>query len=667
MALPTPNLDDRRFQDIVDECKRMIPQYCPDWTDHNVSDPGVALIELFAWMVDMLLYRVNQVPDKMYVTFLEMLGVQLEPPRSAQAAITFYLAAAQENELTIPSGTEVATVRTETTPATIFTTEQDLRLPVPNLIGMYQGREDRLGQAKDLAVLDLDGLMPNTTLTLFAETLLPGDAFWFAFKNDLSFTVLAAMMNMVNAGGLGIKPGRPPIVWEVWQDAGAQRWATCEVELEGTKGFNVNGEMILHLPRMTTGEFAGRRAFWLRCKLTDQQTIEGERYVQSPRLEKLKLETRGGTVSARHAVTVHEEFIGRSDGTPGQRFQLAYKPVLARSTQEHIVIKPAGLEGSETWVEVTDFASSKSDDRHYTLDNLSGEIMFGPTVLQPDGSAYKFGAIPNKGAEIRMTSYRYGGGIKGNVPANAIGVLKTAIPYVGRITNRQASVGGRDAQSLEDAKVKTPKLLRSRTRAVTQDDYEFLATSVHGVARALCQGPTPGLADGPKPGEVFVTILPHLETIQGQIAPELLAPSSDLTIQVKTELNKRRLIGTTVQVQPAALRWASVQAQVRVRRGSPVELLADVKARALEALYGYLNPYTGGPNKSGWGFGRELHAAEIVGVLQVIEGIEFVERLTVNITEPGSSGVITGQVNLLELPANGVICSGEHHVEVIGY
>src|SRR5205823_8226488 len=91
MPLVTPRLDDRRFQDIVDEAKSRIPRYCPEWTDHNVSDPGVALIELFAWMTDLLLYRVNQVPDKLYVKFLDLLGVQLKPPRAATAPVTFYL------------------------------------------------------------------------------------------------------------------------------------------------------------------------------------------------------------------------------------------------------------------------------------------------------------------------------------------------------------------------------------------------------------------------------------------------------------------------------------------------------------------------------------------------------------------------------------------------
>src|SRR5215212_1267269 len=110
MSLPTPNLDDRRFQDIVDQAKRLIPRYCPEWTDHNVSDPGVAMIELFAWMTDMLLYRVNQVPDKVYVKFLEMIGVRLEPPCAARAPVTFYLSAAQPTDVSIPEGTEIATV-----------------------------------------------------------------------------------------------------------------------------------------------------------------------------------------------------------------------------------------------------------------------------------------------------------------------------------------------------------------------------------------------------------------------------------------------------------------------------------------------------------------------------------------------------------------------------
>src|SRR3954471_19243866 len=76
MPLPTPTLADRRFQDIVDESKRLIPQYCRKWTAHSLSDPGVALIELFAWMTEMILCRMNQVPDLHYTRFLDLMGIR---------------------------------------------------------------------------------------------------------------------------------------------------------------------------------------------------------------------------------------------------------------------------------------------------------------------------------------------------------------------------------------------------------------------------------------------------------------------------------------------------------------------------------------------------------------------------------------------------------------
>ena len=66
MPFPVPNLDNRTFQGIVDELKQRIPLYCPEWTDHNVSDPGVTLIELFAYVVEQMLYRMNQIPEQHY-------------------------------------------------------------------------------------------------------------------------------------------------------------------------------------------------------------------------------------------------------------------------------------------------------------------------------------------------------------------------------------------------------------------------------------------------------------------------------------------------------------------------------------------------------------------------------------------------------------------------
>ena len=109
MSTPEVKLDPRTYQDLVDEARTRAGRRCPEWTDHNVSDPGVTLIETMASMVDQLIYRLNRVPDRHYVKFLELLGVQLLPPAPARGWVTFWLSAAQPAPVTIRGGTEVAT------------------------------------------------------------------------------------------------------------------------------------------------------------------------------------------------------------------------------------------------------------------------------------------------------------------------------------------------------------------------------------------------------------------------------------------------------------------------------------------------------------------------------------------------------------------------------
>ncbi len=74
MPVPIPNLDDRTYEDLVEEAKTLIPTLYPAWTDHNPTDPGIALIELFAWFTEMLLYRINRVPPQNIETFLKLLN-----------------------------------------------------------------------------------------------------------------------------------------------------------------------------------------------------------------------------------------------------------------------------------------------------------------------------------------------------------------------------------------------------------------------------------------------------------------------------------------------------------------------------------------------------------------------------------------------------------------
>ena len=89
----TPVLDDRRYEDIVAEIRTRIPRYTPEWrpqwSDLNDNDPGIILAQTFAWLSDMLLFRMDQVPELQYLKFLELIGIELVPAQPARAEITF--------------------------------------------------------------------------------------------------------------------------------------------------------------------------------------------------------------------------------------------------------------------------------------------------------------------------------------------------------------------------------------------------------------------------------------------------------------------------------------------------------------------------------------------------------------------------------------------------
>ena len=92
MPIPLPNLDDRRWADLVDEGRALIPLYAPEWTDHNLHDPGITLIELLAWIAEMDIYQLNRIPERHKRKFLALVGISPEPPHPARTVLSFTLA-----------------------------------------------------------------------------------------------------------------------------------------------------------------------------------------------------------------------------------------------------------------------------------------------------------------------------------------------------------------------------------------------------------------------------------------------------------------------------------------------------------------------------------------------------------------------------------------------
>ena len=129
MKLKSPNLDDRNFQQLVDEAKRIIASKCPQWTDLTPGDPGIVLLELFAHLTETMIYRLNRLPEKAYVEFLRLLGVKLSPPVAASVKLTFTLSKAQDKPVEIRRGTRVTLARAGGEAPPVFVIAQTTSIP----------------------------------------------------------------------------------------------------------------------------------------------------------------------------------------------------------------------------------------------------------------------------------------------------------------------------------------------------------------------------------------------------------------------------------------------------------------------------------------------------------------------------------------------------------
>lgn len=668
--LPSSRLDDRSFDDLVEECLLRIPRYCPEWTDHNISDPGITLIELFSWLTDQMLMRFNQVPRKNYVAFLELLGIRLQPPTSAQSRLTFYLSTYLQEDYVIPMGTEVATQRTETQEAIIFSIDRDLIVGQPKLNHFLSSTESNdipqaLRDQTGKWYSQSNSLSAVHEFILFPQQPQSGNCFYLVLDSDAHLDGNVLTLNFTGAQGAptGIDPNHPPRRWETWN---GESWigALLSEADDTTNGFSFNenteeddlseqsGDVILHLPEnCPVSTFSAYRGRWIRCVLMEP-SLHQPAYSNPPRIKTIAIHASGGSVQASQSVRVENEAVGVSNGKPGQSFAVERAPILERRQEELLVFPPG--QPPEIWEEVADFADSSPHDRHYAIDSLAGTIQFGPLIREPQTlkrqtqtRAYRqkvlpeerspgrdpntqmmehqYGAIPPRGAEI-VFSYRTGGGKQGNVQAGTLNFLKTAIPYVAQVTNYEAAVNGADAESLEEAVLRAPSMLRSQDRAVTAADFEALTLRGSGgaIARSLC---SPMSTNQPA-GSVSVLVVPQANTdlinLGKGINPEQFYLNPALRSQVLNYLDERRLLGTQVQLQQPNYMGVSVQAEVTLEPAyNNPSAQAEILRSLQVALYRYLNPLTGGADGKGWSFGRPVYPSDIISILQQKAGIQY--------------------------------------------
>ena len=292
----------------------------------------------------------------------------------------------------------------------------------------------------------------------FSAPPLVGDALYLGFEEDIGRLILQVSMEASTARGAGVDPGgsrrcagRSPAATAQWQDA--------EVLEDLTGGFNYgSGTVELQCPpRSAIEPLAGKRLRWLRCRIDDKtRTGASTTYTHPPEIYSITAAPVGALLESSHSARAESEILGVSDGTPGQVFQLRNAPVLKPRTGEHLEVQDPESGDWERWELRENFVDSTPFERHYTLDVVSGEVELGPAIRETDGGWSQYGAVPPKGAVVRMSRYRYGGGRAGNVARGALDVLRSPIPGIDTVDEprvRRRRRGRRAARARAGARV----------------------------------------------------------------------------------------------------------------------------------------------------------------------------------------------------------------------
>jgi predicted phage baseplate assembly protein len=672
MPLPIPVLDNRTWAELTAEGRTLIPKAAASWTDHNVHDPGITLMELFAWLSEMLIYRLDRVSPATVRAFLRLAGVEPAPPQVATTVLAARLDPGGAL-VVLPAGTQVADPRR----LTVFESP-DALLVSPAWIELSAAETTSRGAIRVVSGgRSTDHLKDNGAAGFWAFGPAPKVGDWLQLGFDIrpagpggiirlhfwtptwagddvirqsllreaeeaaaecsSGAAQAAPCDLsLPPAPTGHEPPPPPLpwwlhysartAWEYW--AGADGWKAAHVVEDRTRALTLSGfvtltEVAAHQP----GPGDGR--YWFRCRL-----VSGA-YECPPRVVAVGV----NAFAVHHAAHSGAETLGGSRGEAGQQYRLSKAPVVAGSTQLSLVSGPVS---DDTWREVLYWDRSGPLDHHYRLDPEAGTITFG------NG---RTGFVPPADLGVEALEYEVGGGSVGNAPAGVLSQIVTAHPPSISVMQPFDAVGGAGAESLDHAHGRALDDLIKPVRAVTTGDIETLARETPGVpvARAAAW---PGYhASYPcmqAPGVVTVVVLPA--------CGKPPTPGPDFLAAVRAYLNRRRPL--TMEILVVGPTYVPVTVSATLHTSG---LASDLIARAQGALETFFDPLNGGPDGGGWPFGRAVIESEVMSLLNGLPGVAFVDQLGLTGADPAAVSC----VNLSLCPTE-LVASQTHRITVVG-
>lgn len=662
MPITPPRLDDRRYEDLVEELLARVPAHTPEWTPQQAGDPGRTLLELFAWLADTILYRANAIPERQRLAFLQLLGMPMQPARAARGLVSMVLdeknplssvTLAREARLSGPvhfeslSEVSVFPVIGECYfKRSLSPDEKDELAEVIEGLRQFHQIHDSV-QAYVTTPAFIHGLFEKSGLDVVQDTA--DRSLWIALLAGRAEDVPAVKSALAGGGdtsqilNIGIAPAvELPASFDDTGRIGAleHSWSISTPDLvddapvysrlrrvsDTTREFTRRGVESLVLPggvedfgvlegdaRKDANAGVGDRPPRIDDPDRLARLVAWLRLQPAKKLESMRLSWVGiNAVEIDQRRTVRDRVIGQSDGSGDQVFEVAAASVEAESFA--LQVEESG-RGYVPWHAVSDLALSGRDDGVFVLDREAGTVRFGNGMN---------GRIPEAGRRIRVAKMRSGGGVAGNLPAGTLDTIEaknvdgSAVSRKLKVVQGIATEGGADAETLDQAERRIPAWLQHRNRAVTEQDYRCLAIETPGVNIGRVEV-LPRFMPRQRrfnvPGVVSVMVLPGKQMFQ----PPNPRPDQPLIQRVFDFLSARRPLSTELYVIGCEYIPIAVSVGVTVKAGFGPEQVNHDVGQALQGYLWSLPPH--GPQSEGWPLGRSVRDRELEVVAARVKGV----------------------------------------------
>lgn len=503
----------------------------------------------------------------------------------------------------------------------------------------------------------------GSSFKLFEPIPCPQPAVYAAFdmapvKGPLSLHF--AMERRFATGGAA-----PWVEWEaLCLENGRLVWNPLKV-MDGTEAFTASGELQWAGPAsMTQARLFGRDRYWLRAVNLDRQI--GNLTAGHPIAKRMDM----NAVSVRQQVSVEREltvpangFVNLSSGAIIEEEVWVDEKELFTEYERETLLKQLDEYAAQRdgegllqrfwvrWKRVESLAESGPDDRHYTADHAGGSLLFGDGV---------HGKLPSlDSTDLVRVHFKTTQGARGHVPPGHITGMQLPIAFVSGVTNPDPSIGGGDAEKVEQVVERGPQRLKHRGRAVTAKDVEWLAREAYPqIAKVKCLSGRNALLER-SPGSLAVVAFPA-----GGLADASQFPELRQTVEKELICQASNLVslgGAIRVIEPAYLEM-SVHATVAVQT---IDELLPTEAACTAKLNQFLDPITGNGDGKGWNIGETLHVSVLHSLLHSVRSLLYIERLYLHVVKVENGSRTEWDPSRMGEIVHGIVISGTHVITAV--